>query len=71
MDKINQSSLNHQKISIITYNNIEYYLYHQNLINYIKNIFSIPNIKQDFVLTFENLEVDGKKIYNEQNTDMW
>ena len=61
---MNQPSLDYQKTSIITYNNIEYYLYHQNLINYIKNIFFIPNIKQDFVLTFKNLEVDGEKIYN-------
>ena len=68
---MNQPSLDYQKTSIITYNNIEYYFYHQNLINCIKNIFSIPNIKQDFVLTFENLEVDGEKIYNEQNTSMW
>ena len=36
-----------------------------------KNIFSISNIKQDFVLTFENLKIDGEKIYNEQNTGMW
>jgi hypothetical protein len=71
MDKMNQPSLDYQKTSIITYNNIEYYLYHRNLINCIKNIFSIPNIKQDFALTFENLEVDGEKIYSEQNTGMW
>ena len=45
IDKINQLSLDHQKTSIITYNNIEYYLYYQNLINCIKNIFSISNIK--------------------------
>ena len=45
MDKMNQPSLDHQKTSIITYNNIKYYLYHWNLINCIKNIFSISNIK--------------------------
>jgi hypothetical protein len=71
MDKMNQPSLDYQKTSIITYNNVEYYLYHRNLIDCIKNIFSIPNINQDFALTFENLEVDGEKIYNEQNTAMW
>ena len=62
---MNQSNLNYQKTSIITYNNIEYYFYFQNLINCIKNIFSIPNINQDFVLTFKNLEIDREKIYNE------
>ena len=71
MDKMNQPSLDYQKTSIITYNNVEYYLYYRNLIDCIKNIFSIPNINQDFALTFKNLKVDGKKIYNEQNTAMW
>ena len=71
MDKMNQPSLDYQKTSIITYNNVEYYLYHRNLIDCIKNIFSIPNINQDFTLTFENFEVDREKIYNEQNTAMW
>ena len=71
MDKMNQPSLDYHKTSIITYNNVEYYLYHRNLIDCIKNIFSIPNINQYFSLTFENLKVNGKKIYNEQNTAIW
>src|SRR3982075_3984134 len=65
MDKMNHPSLDHQKTSIITYNNIEYYLYHRNLINCIKNIFSIPNIKQDFALTFENLRSEERRVGKE------
>ena len=64
MDKINQLSLDYQKTSIITYNNLEYYLYHWNLIDCIKNIFSILNINQDFALTSKNLKIDREKIYN-------
>ena len=71
MDKINQPSLDYQKTSIIIYNNIKYYFYQRNLINCIKNIFSISNINQDFTLIFKNLEIDREKIYNEQNTTMW
>ena len=57
MDNMNQPNLDYQKTCIITYNNIEYYLYHLNLINCINNILTIPDIMQNFALNFENLEV--------------
>jgi hypothetical protein len=57
MDNMNQPNLDYQKTCIITYNNIEYYLYRLNLINCINNILTIPNIMQNFALNFENLEV--------------
>lgn len=57
MDNMNLPSLTYQKSCVINYNNKEYYLHHRSLLNCIKNILSIPNISQDFTLTFENLEV--------------
>jgi hypothetical protein len=57
MDNMNQPNLVYQKTCVITYNNIEYYLYHCNLINCIKNIPTISNIMENFALKFENLEV--------------
>ena len=57
MDNMNQPNLDYQKTCIITYNNIEYYLYHLNLINCINNILTIPDIMQIFALNFKNLKV--------------
>jgi len=57
MDNMNQPNLVYQKTCVITYNNIEYYLHHCNLINCIKNILTISNIMENFALNFENLEV--------------
>ena len=31
----------------------------------------IPNISQNFTLSFENFEVDGERAYSEQNTAIW
>jgi hypothetical protein len=57
MDNMNLPTLTFTKTCVINYNNNEYYLYHRSLINCIKNILSIPNISQNFTLTFEKLEV--------------
>jgi len=57
MDNMNLSSLKYTKIYIINYDNNEYYLYHQSLLNCIKNILSISNIPQNFALIFEKIEV--------------
>src|SRR6266496_227585 len=57
MDNMNLPSLKYTKTCIINYDNNEYYLYHRPLLNCIKNILSIPNISQNFTLTFEKIEV--------------
>lgn len=57
MDNMNLPSLNHTKTCVINYNNNEYYLYHRPLLNCIKNILSIPDILENFALTFEKTEV--------------
>jgi hypothetical protein len=57
MDNMNLPSLTYQQTCVINYNNTEYYLHHRSLLNCVKNILSIPDISQNFALTFENLEV--------------
>jgi hypothetical protein len=61
MDNMNLPNLSFDKTCIITYNNEEYYLHHCSLIDCIKNILSIFDITQNFALTFEKLEIDGKE----------
>ena len=51
------TNLKFKKIFIINHNDNEYFLYHQNLISCIKNILEVPNIMQDFVLSFSNYMV--------------
>ena len=57
MDNMNLPSLKYTKTCVINYDNNEYYLYHRPLLNCIKNILSIPNIPQNFALTFKKIEV--------------
>src|SRR6266498_2006633 len=57
MDNMNLPSLKYTKTCVINYNNNKYYLYYQPLLNCIKNILSIPNISQNFALTFKKIEV--------------
>jgi hypothetical protein len=57
MDKMNVPSLTYKQTLVINYNNKEYFLHHRSLLNCIKNILSIPDISQNFALTFDNLEV--------------
>jgi hypothetical protein len=52
-----KSNLTFTKTLIKVYNNEEYFLHHQNLINCIKNILAIPDITQDFALSFEDCKV--------------
>ncbi|GET65524.1 hypothetical protein GLOIN_2v1762814 [Rhizophagus irregularis DAOM 181602=DAOM 197198] len=61
MDNMKLPNLNYTKTSIMNYNNNEYFLYHQSLINCIKNILSISDISQNFALTFEKVEHNGVK----------
>ena len=64
MDNMNLPSLTFQQTCVINYNNTEYYLYHRSLLNCVKNILSIPDILQNFALTFENLEVRNHDNYD-------
>lgn len=57
MDKMNLPNLTYYKTCVINYNKKEYYLHHRSLLSCIKNILSIPDISQNFALTFEKLEV--------------
>ena len=58
MDNMKFSNLDFCKVLITNYGGKDYYLYYQNLIKCIKNILSIPDITQDFVLSYENYEVN-------------
>ncbi|GBC15518.2 hypothetical protein GLOIN_2v1762814 [Rhizophagus irregularis DAOM 181602=DAOM 197198] len=71
MDNMKLPNLNYTKTSIMNYNNNEYFLYHQFLINCIKNILSISDISQNFALTFEKVEHNGERKFSEQNTGIW
>jgi hypothetical protein len=57
MDSMNLPSLEFTKTCVMNYNNKEYYLHHRLLINCIQNILSIPDISQNFALTFKKIEV--------------
>ncbi|GBC29299.2 hypothetical protein GLOIN_2v1762814 [Rhizophagus irregularis DAOM 181602=DAOM 197198] len=71
MNNMKLPNLNYTKTSIMNYNNNEYFLYHQSLINCIKNILSISDILQNFALTFEKVEHNGEREFSEQNTGIW
>ena len=68
MDNMDLPNLAFNKTYVTSYDNNDYYLHHRSLIKCIKSILSIPNISQNFTLSFENFEVDGERAYSEQNT---
>ena len=53
MDNMNHPNLEFLKTCVLSYNNIEYFLYYWPLISCIKNILEIPNISQYFAFNFE------------------
>lgn len=71
MDNMDLPNLEFNKTYVTSYNNNDYYLHHRSLIKCIKSILSIPNISQNFTLSFENFEVDGERAFSEQNTAIW
>jgi hypothetical protein len=71
MDNMDLPNLAFNKTYVTSYDNNDYYLHHRSLIKCIKSILSIPNISQNFTLSFENFEVDGERAYSEQNTAIW
>ncbi|CAB4406123.1 unnamed protein product [Rhizophagus irregularis] len=71
MNNIKFSNLEFSKVLITKYKDKDYFLYYQNLIQCIKNILVIPDITQNFALSYENFEYNGKSIYGGQNTGKW
>jgi hypothetical protein len=58
MDNMKISNLEFSKVLITNHGGKNYYLYYQDLIQCVKNILSVPNITQDFALSYENYEVN-------------
>jgi len=58
MNNMKFSNLDFCKVFITNHRDKDYYLYYQNLIKCIKNILSVPNITQDFALSYEDYEVN-------------
>jgi hypothetical protein len=57
MNKMRFPNLTFKKILITVYNGKEYFLHYQDLMNCIKNILDIPDIMQDFAMSFEDCKV--------------
>ena len=57
MNNMKFPNLTFKKICIASHNHKEYFLHYQDLIHCIKNILAIPDITQDFALSFENCKV--------------
>jgi len=57
MNNMKFPNLTFKKICIASHNHKEYFLHYQDLIHCIKNILAIPDITQEFALSFENCEV--------------
>ena len=57
MDNMNIPTLTFTKTLVSDHNNNAYYFHHRSLINCVKNILSISDISQNFMLTFEKLKV--------------
>jgi len=57
MNNMTFADLKFKKTCITRYNDNEYFLYHRNLISCIKNILAIPDIAQDFALSFSKYTV--------------
>src|SRR2546429_9625124 len=57
MNNMKFPNLTFKKICIANHNHKEYFLHYQDLIHCIKNILAIPDMTQDFALSFENCKV--------------
>ncbi|GET54416.1 hypothetical protein GLOIN_2v1783703 [Rhizophagus irregularis DAOM 181602=DAOM 197198] len=61
MNNMKFSNLEFSKVLITKHKDKDYFLYYQNLIQCIKNILTVPDITQNFALSYENYE------YNREN----
>ncbi|GET62654.1 hypothetical protein GLOIN_2v1783703 [Rhizophagus irregularis DAOM 181602=DAOM 197198] len=71
MNNMQFSNLEFSKVLITKHKDKDYFLYYQNLIQCIKNILTVPDITQNFALSYENYEYNRESIYSEQNTGKW
>ncbi|GET59622.1 hypothetical protein GLOIN_2v1783703 [Rhizophagus irregularis DAOM 181602=DAOM 197198] len=71
MNNMKFSNLEFSKVLITKHKDKDYFLYYQNLIQCIKNILTVPDITQNFALSYENYEYNRESIYSEQNTGKW
>ncbi|GBC26158.1 hypothetical protein GLOIN_2v1783703 [Rhizophagus irregularis DAOM 181602=DAOM 197198] len=71
MNNMKFSNLEFSKVLITKHKDKDYFLYYQNLIQCIKNILTVPDITQNFVLSYENYKYNRESIYSEQNTGKW
>src|SRR6266511_2208394 len=67
MNKMKFPNISFNKICITYHNGKEYFLHYQSLIQYIEHILAIPDITQNFALSFENYEHEEESVYKEQN----
>ena len=58
MNNMKFSNLEFNKVLITCHNGKDYFLYYQDLIHSIKNILAVPNITQNFALSYENNRVN-------------
>jgi hypothetical protein len=58
MNNMKFSTLEYNKVFITKHENKDYFLYYQNLIHCVKNILAIPDITQNFALSYKNYEVN-------------
>ena len=66
MNHMKFPNLSFNKICMVRHYSKEYFLHYQDLIQCVKNLLSIPDIAQHFVLSFENYE-QGGKLYIKNN----
>ncbi|RHZ48914.1 hypothetical protein Glove_536g14 [Diversispora epigaea] len=70
MDKMN-SQLSHHKYSILSHNNIEYFIHYCPIVNCIENLLSNSKITKHFAYDYEDLAFKEEKSYGEQFTGNW
>ncbi|RHZ90190.1 hypothetical protein Glove_5g65 [Diversispora epigaea] len=70
MDKMNSRLLYH-KHSILSHNNVEYFIHYCPIVNCIENLLSNPEITKHFAYDYEDLTFEGEKSYGEQFTGNW
>ncbi|RHZ80447.1 hypothetical protein Glove_136g43 [Diversispora epigaea] len=70
IDKMN-SRLSHHKHSILSHNNVEYFIHYCLIVNCIENLLSNPEITKHFAYDYEDLTFEEEKSYGEQFTGNW
>ncbi|RHZ66799.1 hypothetical protein Glove_305g16 [Diversispora epigaea] len=71
MDRMKLINLLNKEKVILKYNNKDYIIYYQPIINCIKNILSINDIHNNITFNFKNDQSNNNRNYNEQYTANW